>query len=252
MIKTILKKEIKETLFSMKGVIWFFVVTILFSAMNFAAVSVKELSLMAQTEQMVAFMKLVFEIGSFIAVILAAVSFSHEREEETLEALLLTPSSNIQLLMGKLSASLFMSFWIFAFGVPYLFGLGYRSNETTVSILLLFLLGMLLSAAYSMIAEGLSILLGNSRSAVITSVVVVVITGLPILMSTAMKKAGFAYYLNRISPLSNLFNIWKEVIINHRNVGFVSLNLIMMVLFFLVSLCFLSYCSKKLTFQGGE
>ena len=108
MIRTILKKEIKETLFSMKGVIWFFVVTILFSVMNFAAVSVKELSLMAQTEQMVAFMKLVFEIGSFIAVILAAVSFSHEREEETLEALLLTPSSNIQLLMGKLSASLFM------------------------------------------------------------------------------------------------------------------------------------------------
>jgi len=154
--------------------------------------------------------------------------------------------------MGKLSASLFMSFWILVFGVPYLFGLGYRSNETAMAILLLFFLGMLLTAAYFMIAEGVSILLGNSRSAVITSVVVVIITGLPILMSTAMKKTGFAYYLNRISPLTNLFGIWKEMIINHRNIRFVSSNLAMMALFFLTSICFLSYCAKSLSFQGGE
>ncbi len=88
---TIFMKELKETLIAMKGILLFAVASLLFSVFCFAIVSVKELSLLTQNEVILNFSKIVMELTILISIILAAVGFSHERESETLESLLLAP-----------------------------------------------------------------------------------------------------------------------------------------------------------------
>ncbi len=250
MIWTIFKKEVKETLFAMKGIIWFVVVSVLFSVLCFAIVSVKELSLMAQTEVIMTFSKLALGIGVGISVILASVSFSHEREADTLESLLLTPITKFQLVAGKLSSTLVMTLGVYLIAIPYLAALAYKTGATITAIALLFIMGLIAAIAFSMIAFGISILLGNSKNAIITSIIVIVITAIPSFLSTTTKKAGFAMIVNKISPVSNTFNFMKEIIINKQGVSVPMLIPILM--FFALAALFLTYSANHMDYKGGE
>lgn len=81
MKSALIKKEVQENILAFKGSLWLFVITLLFSAMSYSFVGVKEMSLLAQTEMLVTFGKLVVGLGLLISVILAAVSFSNEKEQ---------------------------------------------------------------------------------------------------------------------------------------------------------------------------
>lgn len=251
-IKTIFKKEIKETLFAMKGIIWFFITAVLFSVLCLAVVSVKELSLMAQTEVIMTFSKLALGVGAAISMVLSAVSFSHEREADTLESLLLTPVSKFQLLAGKLSAALVLAIGAFFIAVPYLFALCYKTGTVSMAIGLLFLMGFIAALAFSMIGSGISILTGNSKTAIITTIIVLVITAIPSFLTTTTKKAGFAFVLNKISPVSSTFNLMKEVIINKRGFETITPMLISVFVFFCLAAVFLVYCARHMSYKGGE
>lgn len=252
MIWTIFKKEVKETLFAMEGIIWFVVVAVLFSVLCLAIVSVKELSLMAQTEIIMTFAKLALGVGVCISVILASVSFSHERETDTLEALLLTPITKFQLVVGKLSSTWVMALGVYLIAIPYLGALAYRTGATITAIALLFIMGLIATIAFSMIAFGISILLGNSKNAIITSIIVIVLTAIPSFLSTTTKKAGFAMILNKISPVSNTFNFMKEIIINKQGVPALVPLLIPIIVFLILSALFLAYSANHMNYKGGE
>lgn len=249
---TILKKELKETLLAMKGIIWFVIVSVLFSILCLAVVSVKELSLMAQTEVILSFCKLAVGVGVVVSIILASVSFSHEREAETLEALLLTPISKWQLALGKLAAVWVMSLGVYLIAIPYILGVGYRSGTALTAILLLLGMGLIVTIAYSMIAFSISILLGNSKNALIVSIIVTVITALPSFLSTTTKKAGFAMILNKISPASSTFNVLKEIVVNKHGVDVILPFLIPIAIFSLFSILFLWFSIGKISYQRGQ
>ena len=112
MMRALFYKEMKEHVLSRKGLWIYFALSILLSAMAFSFVTFKELSLLAQVEVNMTFLKIVLGVGILISIIIGSTMISNEKEQGTLESLLLTPLSNLKIMMVK--AATICVFW---FGV---------------------------------------------------------------------------------------------------------------------------------------
>jgi len=249
---TIVKKEIKENFLAMKGVLWLFAVAILFSGMTYSFITVKELSLLAQTEVIVTMGKMILGVGLLISIILASVSFSNEKEQGTIESLMLTPTSGIQLAVGKLVGVMFMWLTIFMVAVPYVITLSFGTNIGLTMILFIFFAGTTVVFIYSTIAISLSILMGSSKNAMITSIIFFLITAIPAFLSTTMKKVGFGMILERISPLSNTTNLMKEIIINRQDMLSVLQYIVPLLIYVAIGYVIMTAAVKEFNFEGGE
>ncbi|KOF57203.1 hypothetical protein AGR56_12080 [Clostridium sp. DMHC 10] len=71
-------------------------------------------------------------------------------------------------------------------------------------------------------------------------------------MSTSIKKAGFGAVIEKISPLSNTFNLMKAVIIEKQGFAGMLKFIIPILIFSVLSYMFLVYGTKKIAFKGGE
>jgi ABC-type transport system involved in multi-copper enzyme maturation permease subunit len=249
---SIIKKELRENFYAMKGNIWLIIITIIFSIMSYSFVSVKELSLLAQTEVIVTMGKLIIGLGLLITIILAAVTFSNEKEESTLESLLLTPVPKMQLALGKLIAVLLMGISVFIIALPYIVTLSYGTGLIMRATLFILIIGSIVAFSYACISTSLSILLGSSKNSIITSIIFFILTALPGLLSTSIKKAGFGSVIEKLSPLSNTFNLLKAVIVEKQGFAGMLKFIIPILIFSVLAYLFLIYGTKKIAFKGGE
>ncbi|WP_410513622.1 ABC transporter permease subunit [Paenibacillus sp. BR2-3] len=252
MNKTIIWKEIKENIFAMKGTLWLFVVALLFSGLSYSFVSVKELSLLAQTEVMVTMGKMIIGVAVLISIILASVSFSNEKEQSTIESLLLTPISSFKLAIGKLMGTLFMWALIFIVSIPYIITLGHGTQVVPSMIGFFAIIGTMIVFIYSCLSMCLSILMGSSKNAMITSILLFLITAIPAFLSTTMKKSGFGKILDHVSPLSNFTSLMKGIIINRQDLFTLSNYILPLILYIILSYLLLRFALKKFNFEGGE
>lgn len=252
MFLTIMYKEIKENFIAMKGLLWLFIVALLFSGMTYSFITVKELSLLAQTEVMLTMGKLILGVALLISIVLASVSFSNEKEQSTVESLLLTPVTGTKLAIGKLSGVIFMWLMVFALSIPYLLVLSYGTKIALSMILAILLIGTAIVFIYSAIAMCLSILMGNSKNAMVTSIVLFLITAIPAFLSTSIKKVGFGKILEKLSPLSNVTNMLKGIIINRQDVFSLTEFLVPLVIYTILSAIILKVAITKFNFEGGE
>lgn len=249
---SIIKKEVRENFYAMKGNVWLIIIAIIFSIMSYSFVSVKELSLLAQTEVIVTMGKLVLALGLLITIVLSAVTFSNEKEESTLESLLLTPVPKMQLAIGKLIAVLLMGISVFIIALPYIATLSYGTGLIMRATLFILIIGSIVAFSYACISISLSIILGSSKNSIITSIIFLILTALPGLLSTSIKKAGFGAAIEKISPLSNTFNLMKAVIIQKQGFDGMLKFIIPILIFSVLAYLFLIYGTKKIAFKGGE
>jgi ABC-2 type transport system permease protein len=249
---TLIKKEIKENFFAMKGFLWLFVVALLFSGMTYSFITVKALSLLAQSEVIVTMSKMILGVSLLIILILSAVSFSNEKEQSTLESLMLTPITGFKLAFGKLMGVMFMWLMIFIVAVPYIMTLSYGTTTGTTVILFILLAGTVINFIYATIAMSLSIVMGSSKNAMITGIVLFLITAIPSFLSTTMKKVGFGLVLEKLSPLSNVTNIMKGVLINKQGLLSLSEFILPLILSVVLGFMILRWAIKKFSFEGGE
>lgn len=249
---SIIKKELRENFYAMKGNLWLIIIAIIFSIMSYSFVSVKELSLLAQTEVIVTMSKLVVGLALLITIVLAAVTFSNEKEESTMESLMLTPVPKMQLAFEKLVGVLLMGISVFAIAIPYIATLSYGTGLIARAVIFIVFIGSIVAFSYANISITLSILLGSSKSSIITSIIFFILTGLPSLLSTSIKKAGFGAVIEKISPLSNTFNLMKAVIIEKQGFAGMTKFIIPILIFAVLSYMFLIYGTKKIAFKGGE
>jgi len=252
MNKTIVWKEIKENIFAMKGTVWLFIVAILFSGMSYSFVSVKELSLLAQNEVIVTFGKVIIAVALLISISLSSVSFSNEKEQSTIESLLLTPISSLQLAIGKLMGTLSMWLMIYFVSVPYIVTLGHGTQIVPSMLAFIGIVGTMIILIYSCISISLSIFMGSSKNAMITSTVLFLITAIPAFLSTTIKKSGFGAVIDYLSPLSNVTNLMKGVIINRQSLVSLSNFILPLTIYVILSFVLLNFAVKKFNFEGGE
>lgn len=196
--------------------------------------------------------KLIVVLALLITIVLASVSFSNEREQGTIESLLMTPVPEIQLTYGKLTGVLLMGISVFVVSIPYIVTFSYGTGLVMRAILFILIIGSMIAFSYASIAVSLSIHLGSSKNAIITSIAFFILTGLPSLLSTSIKKAGFGAVVEKISPLANTFNLMKAVFIEKQSFAGMLKFIVPLLLFSILSSLFLIYGTKRIAFKGGE
>ena len=112
-------RELRDQWIGGKALYLILIYTVLLGIYAYLFASNEELQLLPLKVMVLEIVKASVAVGMFICLIIAAESFSGERERRTLEPLLLTPTSRRQLVFGKFLAALTPWPLALAIGIPY-------------------------------------------------------------------------------------------------------------------------------------
>lgn len=220
------------------------------SSYIFAANS--ELSLIPPKEMVYLTISGAITVGLFIALIIGADSFSGERERATLEALLLTPASRRQIVVGKFLAS--VSPWPVAMviAIPYILVLAQGDPILGTGLLWGAIVGSLLSPAFTGFGMLMSLWSNSNRTSLFASLTIYLLFLLPVQFPGGAQTGTFGKLLKKIDPLEGADHFLEKIIVNNRTVQelmpFLWASIIFALLIF-VLLFF--YAAPRLRLDGG-
>jgi ABC-2 type transport system permease protein len=252
MIFRLVRKEIREQVLSLKGAVWLALAAVMFSSLSYSFLTVKELSVLAQVEIISTFVKVVMGFGLLMTLILAAASIAGEKEQGTLESLLLLPLAKKNIVLAKWLGAMAVWLVIAVMAYPYLLALGKGTSLYGSITLFLFGFGTITVGSFAAVAIALSSLLQSSKNAVVIAIAIFMVTALPAFLGTTIKKSGFGKIIDIASPLSGAMNLMKDLFLNKFPLWDSLMNSISIVWFAAAACVFLAYAVKKLTLLGGE
>ena len=156
--------------------------------------------------------------GLFIGLIIGADSISGERERATLEALLLTPISRRQIVVGKFLAAL--SPWpvTLILSIPYIAVLSQGDEILGQALLLGALLGGVLAVAFTGFGMLVSIWSNSNKISLFVSLIVYLIFLIPTQFPGSAQKGDLGYLIQQLNPMQATSEFLEKVLVNNRTV----------------------------------
>lgn len=247
----LVKKEIKENFFAINGTMWLLFIAIMMSLMAYSFTIDTEWSFLTQTDIMVAVTMMILGTSILMTILVASVSISNEKENGTLESLLLTPTTKSHLAHSKIAGSMFKWLMIFIISIPYVYSLGSTSDETIPMIIFIFVGGSVLIFTYSAFAVGISLLSNSSKNALVLSIGVFIATLMPMFLPDAFRATGLGQILENISPLANITNLMAKVVFMQQDLFTQMAHIVPMVIYTTVAYLFMRLMIRRHSFEGG-
>jgi ABC-2 type transport system permease protein len=176
--------------------------SLLLSIMSYLAATNTELNFLEQRESVSLLAQVSIGAGSLLALLAAADSFSGERERGTLESLLLTPASRLQLTVGKLLGAL--SLWVaaFAISIPYILFLGRGVGVAGDALAVGVLLGSLLAIFLASLGQIISIFAASNRVSLTLSLFLLLALFAPTQLPASAEQGWAGELLFRLNPVT--------------------------------------------------
>jgi ABC-type transport system involved in multi-copper enzyme maturation permease subunit len=242
----IMQKEIKEGILTPKGFSWYILTSVILSVLSYLFLTNSELSLLDQGQMVYLLMNFVIALALLMGLVSGSDAFAGEMERGTLEALLLSPLSKMEIAAGKLEAVLINWAIIFAISLPYLFVVGRGEGNVPIGLVYLGVLGTLLSLIFSAFSMGLSARLKSTKNSLITSFFIFLLAGAPIFLSAALRRTWFGLVLDFINPLADAINTLDSVVIDSQGFGYQAGRVAIICTYALLSWWFLKRSLNKL------
>ncbi|MCL4476802.1 MAG: ABC transporter permease [Nitrospirae bacterium] len=144
----IMQKEIRESILTPKGFLWYILASIILSVLSYLFLTNSELSLLDQGQMLYMIMNFITALGLLMGLVFGADAFAGEIERGTLEALFISPVNKTEIAIGKLGAALTNWWIIFVISLPYLFVVGKGGQNLLTGIVYLAILGTLLPLSF--------------------------------------------------------------------------------------------------------
>ncbi len=195
------------------------ILLILFSAMMSVTAVMQQIESQVSTippaELLFILVQSIVTFGLLIGLIVGADSISGERERGTLETLLLSPSSRVQIVTGKYLAAL--SPWpaAFALSVPYMFVLAQGDDVLGLALRLTAIAGTLLSLAFSALGMVISIWSNSNRASFFVSLLIYVLFLIPTLWTGLAQKGDLGWMVQKSNPLQGTSAFLERMIVNN-------------------------------------
>ncbi len=185
----------------------------------YAQVKTSESSLIPPKEMVFATLQVVFYIGGLIGLIIGADSISGERERGTLEALLLTPVSRRQIILGKFLAGL--SPWPIALliAIPFLKMLSQGDPVFGRSLLLAGFLGSLLAIGFTSLGMLVSFWTNSNKVSFFVSLGIYLLIMLPTSWPGTSVQGFVGKFIQRMNPLEGTNVILEKILVNNRSLA---------------------------------
>jgi len=248
----VIKKEVRESLYANRG-LWMILASVcILSVLCIVVVNIKEGSVLAQSDLLQYFIKASLFITLFVAMVLGASSFAMEREEHTLESLLLTPISKLNLSIAKYIGVLMVGFILLLFSIPYLIAVGAGSGLTLSALLIAFFIGVILLLAFSAISVALSVILQSSKAAILTSALVLLILSFPAFVQSLLKQSPVGAALLKIDPVACCFGLMNTAFIDKISIFAMPQYCLPPIIFAVIAIVLLEWSSGKVALKGEK
>jgi len=174
----------------------------LLSVLSYLVATNTALNFLEQRESVNLTLQVAIAVGAMLALLAGADAVSGERERGSLESLLLTPVSRLELTGGKLLAAL--SLWLAAFvvTVPYVWFLGRGVGIVGVALATGALVGTLLAVFLVSLAVLVSIFAGSNRVSLSVSLFVLLALFAPTQFPTSAQQSWAGDLFQRANPLT--------------------------------------------------
>lgn len=212
----IFAREVFDMWVGGKALILIFIYCVILGLLSYVLASNSELSLIPPKEMVFLILQTALLVGGFIAAIVGADSISGERERATLEALLLTPTSRFQIVLGKLLAAI--TPWPAAMltTIPYLKTLSQGDEVFGQAVLWGFVFGTLLTIGYTGVGMLASIWSGSNRTSLGISLLFYILCALPVQFPGNTQTGVMGRFLKALNPMEAVDHVIEKLLVNNR------------------------------------
>ena len=212
----VFKKELRDLWIGGKALNLIIGYTILVSVYTYMTAKGSVQNFMPPKEMVFELIKLVTIVGVFMCMIIGADSLSGERERATLEALLLTPASRRQMVVGKFFAAL--SPWpvAMAIAITYMRVLSQGDEVFGQAVRWGALLGTLLALGFTALAMFVSFWCSNNKTSMFMTLVLFLLFLLPTQLSGHAQGGFMGLMMQKIVPIAAQRHFLASVLVNNR------------------------------------
>ena len=252
MNKHIIKKEFHESLYESKGLWMVVAISVILTSLCILVMNIKEGTVLAQDDILQYAIKAVMFLTLTVSMVLGASSMVAEREENTLESLLLTPISKKNLAFAKYLGVLLIGVILYVSAVPYIVAIGVGSDLIAQAIFITFFGGILLLLAFAALSIVLSIVMKSSKGSVLVSILIMFVLTLPALMQGIFKLSIVGKTILKIDPVACCFNMMSQILTFHSPVSALMGYILPLVIFAVACVALLYVFSDQIALKGEK
>jgi len=213
-IALIAHKESGELLMSGRGLAWLLALSVIMSALSLLLVSNTELSLLDNAQVVYMVMGTVTALGALLAVVLGSDTVAGERERGSLMPLMLAPVTPSQIVFGKMGGQVAGWAVMYLLSLPYVWAVGSSGQNLAQAVIYLALFGTPVVLGFGFLGIALSARLRSVRSALLTSLITLMLLASPLLLGPSLRQSGIGKLFDSVNPFSAAVNTFDSVVID--------------------------------------
>lgn len=252
MNKKLIQKEFMENLYESKGLWMIASASVILTALCIIVVNVKEGAVLAQSDILQYAVKIQLFLSLVMSMTLGASAFISERENNTLESLLLTPVPKIKLNTAKYIGVLIVGVTLILIAIPYLFAIGFGSGITFSMIILSCTGSLILLCGFTAVSILFSIMFKNSKASILISLLTLIIFSFPAFLSGILKLSAIGRFMLAINPMMSFFNLMTAASTEKLTVLSTVINLCHLVVFSIIMVVLMITASSKISLRGEK
>lgn len=211
----VLIRELTDLWIGGKALVLVFIYTVFLSVVTYVIASNSELSLIPPKEMVYETIKNVMAVSLFIGLIIGADALSGERERNTLESLLLTPSSRRQIVAGKFLAAI--TFWPAAFviAMPSLKLLSQGDEVFGQGLFWGGILGTVMVLAYVGLGMLVSFWSNSNKTSYFVSLGIYILFLVPAQLPGKAQTGVMGQFLQWVNPMAAVNHFLSKILVNN-------------------------------------
>jgi ABC-2 type transport system permease protein len=198
----VLEQELRDLWLGGRGLLLSLAFSALLSVIAYLVATNTALNFLEQRESVNLALQVAIAVGALLSLLAAADAISGERERGTLESLLLTPVSRLELTAGKLLAALSLWLGAFVITVPYVWFLGRGIGLVGDALAVGLAVGTLLAVFLASLGIVVSIFTGSNRVSLTVSLFLLLALFAPTQLPASAQSGWAGDLLLRINPLT--------------------------------------------------
>jgi ABC-2 type transport system permease protein len=195
-------QELRDLWLGGRGLVLTFAFSLLLSVISYLVATNQALNFLEQRETVNLTLQVAIAVGALLALLAAADTVSGERERGTLESLLVTPVSRLEITLGKLLGAL--SLWLAALviTVPYIWFLGRGVGLVGEALASGLVVGTLIAVFLASFGVLVSVFAASNRVSLSLSLVVLLALFVPTQLPSSAQQGWAGDLLLRLNPLT--------------------------------------------------
>ena len=234
-------RELTDLWIGGKALVLILIYTMVLGVVTYIIASNGNLSVLPPKEMVFETIETIIEVNLFIGLIISADSFSGERERNTLESMLLTPSSRRQIVAGKFLAAI--TFWPAAFliAVPIAKVLSQGDEVFAQGLFWGGILGSVLVLIYVGLGMLVSLWSNTNKTSYVVSLGIYTLFLIPAELHETAQTGILAHLLQWLNPIAAVNHFLSKTLLNNMSFSELWVWLEAPVVFAILILCVLFF-----------